>query len=124
MSSQDIATVIGSWRNTPYAYGGDSHSGIDCSHFVWEVLKASGHPNAAYVRATDLLSSHHYSRVTGEPSVGDIVHFNANPAHMGIIVDAHGGHFVGAQSHGVGEASYTSGYWSHMHPSFWRYTGP
>ena len=124
MSGYNIREIATRWRHTPYKYGGGGHSGIDCSHFVWEVLKEAGHANAPYVTAGNVPHSPYYSRATGEPAVGDIVQFHATPAHMGIVVDSNAGRFIGAQSHGVDEASYKEGYWSDMHPTFYRYTGP
>jgi lipoprotein Spr len=121
--SYNIREIATKWLHTPYKYGGDSHSGVDCSHFIWEVLKEAGHPHAEYVTARDMPHSGHYSRVHSLPAAGDIVHFDGPPAHVGIIVDPTQGLFIGAQSHGVEQASYKTGYWSHKNPTFYRYTG-
>src|SRR5262249_13229111 len=33
MANYDIGKIARDWKDTPYLYGGDSHHGIDCSHF-------------------------------------------------------------------------------------------
>jgi cell wall-associated NlpC family hydrolase len=120
MAGYDIRQIASTWRYTPYKYGGDSHNGVDCSHFVWEVIKAAGHQGAHYHSTSDVARSADYSAVD-MPAAGDIVLFDG---HMGIVVDPGAGLFMGAQSHGVDEASYTSGYWGKQRHSFYRYVGP
>jgi cell wall-associated NlpC family hydrolase len=122
MASYDIAQIAGSWKHSPYLYGGDSHVGIDCSHFVWEVIKAAGHPQAPYLSTGSIPGSFAYSAATEPPEVGDIILFDG---HMGIVVDTTTQTFMGAQSHGVEPASYAKGsYWGNLHHRFYRYTGP
>jgi cell wall-associated NlpC family hydrolase len=125
MTGFEIRNIASTWLRTPYRMGGNSHDGVDCSHFVWEVLKAAGHSSAPYVTAGQIPSSPHYSKVDSLPSTGDIVHFGGTPAHVGIVLDPAVGIFVGAQtSTGVAEASYTHGYWAGRQPTFFRYSGP
>lgn len=122
MANHDIAQIAASWKHTPYQYGGDSHHGIDCSHFVWEVLKAAGHPNAPYTSTSGVPGSHAFSPASEPPQAGDIILWDG---HMGIVVDATTQTFVGAQSGGVDNASYAKGsYWGNRHHRFYRYTGP
>ena len=122
MANYDIAQIAGSWKHTSYLYGGDSTHGIDCSHLVWEVLKASGHPQAPYTSTGGVPGSHSYSAASDPPLAGDIILFDG---HMGIVVDATTSTFVGAQSGGVDAASYAKGsYWGNRHHRFYRYTGP
>lgn len=120
MAGYDIREIATTWLHTPYRYGGGGHDGIDCSHFVWEVIKAAGHSGAPYISTSQIPGSGYYSQVD-MPQVGDIVLWDG---HMGIIVDTTQGKFIGAQSRGVEEASYTSGYWGNRHHRYFRYTGP
>ncbi len=120
MVNDEILKIASNWRHTVYKWGGDSHAGIDCSHFVWEVLKAAGHPGAPYLTTHGIPGSHVYSHVTS-PQDGDIILFDG---HMGLVIDATHKIFVGAQSHGVDEASYAPGaYWGKRSHTFYRYTG-
>ena len=119
MANQDIKQIAAGWKHTKYKYGGDSRTGIDCSHFVWEVIKASGHSQAKYLTTSEIGSSAEW-QVEDIPTAGDAVVWDG---HMGIIVDTTTGTFVGAQSHGVDEASYTSGYWGSQHHRYYRYVG-
>ncbi len=36
-----VLEIASEWKNTPYLMGGNSKDGIDCSHFVYQVLNAS-----------------------------------------------------------------------------------
>ncbi|HXD86094.1 MAG TPA: NlpC/P60 family protein [Urbifossiella sp.] len=122
MANYEITEVARSWKHTPYKYGGDSNDGIDCSHFVWEVLKASGHPSAPYVTTSAIRYSYAYAGLSGLPSNGDIILFDG---HMGIVIDATNQIFIGAQSGGVDAASYSrSSYWGKQKHDFYRYVGP
>jgi cell wall-associated NlpC family hydrolase len=122
MPNYDINQIANDWRHTRYQYGGDSHTGIDCSHFVWEVLKAAGHPSAPYTSTSEVPGSHAFTGVAGIPQAGDIILWDG---HMGIVLDPTNKIFVGAQSGGVENASYASGsYWGNRRHSFYRYVGP
>lgn len=121
MANYDIHQIARSWKHTPYLWGGDSNHGIDCSHFVWEVLKASGHPSAPYLTTGGIPGSHVWTAVAGVPQDGDIILFDG---HVGIVIDSTHKRFIGAQSHGVDEASYAPGsYWGNRHHRFYRYAG-
>ena len=122
MANYDIHQIANTWKHTTYKWGGDSHNGVDCSHFVWEVLKAAGHPSAPYLTTGEIPGSSAYSPVSGSPQNGDIILFHG---HMGIVIDATNDVFIGAQSHGVDDARYGHGsYWGGRSHSFYRYTGP
>ncbi|EPX64386.1 C40 family peptidase [Cystobacter fuscus] len=124
-TSHEVKSIAGKWTNTPYEFGGGDGNGIDCSHFVWEVLKEAGYANAPYTQATDIARSPSFSRISpNEVREGDIVHFSGGSDHMGIVVDAKAGTFIGAQSStGVAPASYVRDYWSGRRPTFYRYVG-
>lgn len=73
---------------TPYAWGGNSYeTGMDCSHFVWNVLKDTGAYDGDYVTSDGFLN-------LGEPvdglknaQAGDIIVYNGHVA----IYDGEGG---------------------------------
>ena len=97
-----IARAAQSFPHQPY-------SAIDCSHFVYEVIK-SVDPSFSYITSHDYLDSPRFRRVD-HPEAGDIVHW---PGHVAIIINPTTGAFIGSQStNGVSEANYVSGhYWS------------
>lgn len=115
-----MVEVAGDWDGTPYLFGGNSDQGIDCSHFVYQVLNGARGRVAStgefpstqlvnYQSTSTIESSGQFFPVT-IPEVGDLVLWDG---HVGIVSDPKSGKFVGAQtSTGVAEASYTAGYWA------------
>src|SRR5690625_4817480 len=94
---------------TPYAWGGTSPSGFDCSGFVqW----AYGQAGVNLPRATGGQMNSGTAVSYSQAQAGDLVFFT-NPggsAHVGIYLG--GGQFLGSQSStGVAVASMSSGYW-------------
>lgn len=73
------------WIGTPYRYGGDSKSGIDCSAFVQNVMKEIGLelPRTAQ---NQYEFSHLISKSYAE--IGDLVFFNngRKVSHVGIYI--------------------------------------
>jgi len=85
----DIVDNARKWIGTPYRMGGNSRSGIDCSHFVHRVYDESGikypytttkgWPPGDFVEVTD-------------PQPGDIIYWEPSDrysghGHMGIVTD-------------------------------------
>jgi cell wall-associated NlpC family hydrolase len=110
VSGNTIVSKAEAWIGTPYKLGGNSKSGIDCSHFINTIYKEAGVP-FTYMTASDW-SSHptsYPSQLTkvSTPQKGDIVIFSEG--HAGIYIDST--QFIGSQtSTGVAIAKYGS-YW-------------
>lgn len=80
--AHDIVAVAKRYvdRGIPYVMGGNSISGgMDCSHFVWMVLKEAGY--ATGYRDSSALAS--WTTRTSTPQPGDLVLFRG---HVGIYV--------------------------------------
>lgn len=78
----NIVSVAQKYVDTgiPYRYGGNTLlGGMDCSHFVWMVLKEAGY-NVPYRSSASLAS---WVRRTTDPQPGDLVLFSG---HVGIYV--------------------------------------
>lgn len=115
---QAMTSAAEEWTGTPYLLGGNSDQGIDCSHFVYQVLNAARLAVAAKGAAPQVVDYRSTATIEASgtffpvplPEPGDLVLWDG---HVGIVVSPQRGTFVGAQtSTGVAEASYTSGYWA------------
>jgi cell wall-associated NlpC family hydrolase len=87
-----------SWLGTPYALGGSSKAGVDCSGFVCEVLKASGLCADPPRRSADYAS---FGRpIEGGMEPGDILVFGRGGRidHVGMALSAES--FIHAASEG------------------------
>ena len=78
----------------PYVHGGDSlTNGIDCSHFVWEVLKRSIGYTGGYVTSTNWASKGTAVDSLADAQAGDIIVYSGHVAIYdgnGMIVEAKG----------------------------------
>lgn len=122
----EIVQVAYTWNGRKYKFGGDGNgdNAIDCSHFVYQVIrKVFPDANFMYLTTDGITTSTNFSVVT-EPQPGDLVWW---PGHVAIVTDSVVGKFIGAQtSTGVKEESYRVGYWStHLADKrkFYRYNG-
>jgi cell wall-associated NlpC family hydrolase len=84
---QKMMDAILAWMGTPYEYGGETRSGIDCSAFSREIFRSSA--GITLPRTTEDQVK------TGTPvpkdglKFGDLVFFNTsgkNPSHVGIYI--------------------------------------
>ncbi|MBV9439790.1 MAG: C40 family peptidase [Candidatus Eremiobacteraeota bacterium] len=94
----------------PYAFGGTSGYGFDCSGFVQHVFAMAG------LRLPRTADAQYYAarRISGAPKAGDLVFFQTyepGPSHVGISLG--GSRFVHASSsHGVMVSTLRDSYWS------------
>jgi cell wall-associated NlpC family hydrolase len=82
-----ILQLAESWLGTPYAYGGTSRAGVDCSGFVRELYGAIGQ---RLPRSSAQQAGIGRPIALGEALPGDLVFFNTSGAgvsHVGVIVD-------------------------------------
>ncbi len=112
----NIVSIASRYLGTPYAWGGTSPSGFDCSGFVWYIYRRAGIPIPRDLWG-QLQSGTRVSRQNLLP--GDIVFF-ANTyqpglSHDGIYIG--GGRFINAVDYGIGVAvrSLSDPYWSNRY---------
>lgn len=105
-----IVQTAMSYVGVPYAYGGTSPSGFDCSGFVRYVYAANG---ISLPRTADAQYGSGYGVSSGQLQPGDLVFFSTyedGPSHSGIYLG--GGRFISAtSSRGVAIDSLYSSYW-------------
>jgi cell wall-associated NlpC family hydrolase len=88
------ATIVANavtWLGTPYLWGGCSRSGVDCSCFVQNVLRASGISGVPRTTLTQIAWTRPVPR--GQMAVGDLLYFDntctgcgPNPTHVGLYI--------------------------------------
>ena len=110
--------VANQWKGTTYLLGGNSTNGIDCSHFIYQVINgarlataAQGiEPQVVEYRSTSTIEASNVFIRVANPQAGDLVMWDG---HVGIVIDPLAGSFIGAQtSTGVAESNYkTNEYW-------------
>ena len=113
VSGQAIVDKAAEYLGVPYAYGGASPSGFDCSGLVYYVLK---HFGLSPARTPEALYSQGRSVNKADLQPGDIVFFvntgGTSITHVGIY--AGDGQFIHSPNSRstVSYASLTSGYWA------------
>jgi cell wall-associated NlpC family hydrolase len=114
-----IVAVAAEWKGTKYLYGGNSTAGIDCSHFVYQVLNGARQrvaeaskapaPQIVDYRSTSTIEASGLFVAVSITQATDLVMWDG---HVGIVLDPANGVFIGAQnSTGVAESNYLTGYW-------------
>ena len=87
INDQKMMDVILSYLGTPYEYGGNSKSGIDCSAFTNAVYDKSVNLKLPRTAAGQVKQGAPISR--DDLKFGDLMFFNttgANPSHVGIYI--------------------------------------
>lgn len=84
---QKMMDAILTWMGTPYEYGGESKSGIDCSAFSREIFRTSA--GISLPRTTEDQSKLGSPVPKDDLKFGDLIFFNTsgqNPSHVGIYI--------------------------------------
>jgi len=107
LEPQQVLELARRFEGAPYRWGGVSPNGVDCSGFVQEVFRLSGH---LLPRLAD--EQFQQTSPVEEPAPGDLVFFSTylpGPSHVGISLG--GQEFLHASSsRGVVRASLTEAY--------------
>ena len=94
----DIISYANQFVGNPYSWGGNSLTdGVDCSHFVWNVLKDTGHYSGGYAVADDWAYLGQSVSSLDQAQAGDVVVYSGHVA----IYDGQGG-IIEAQSSQAG----------------------
>jgi len=86
-NNQTMMDNILAWLGTPYEYGGETKSGIDCSAFTREMFKESA--GIALPRSTEEQVKLGTQVEKDNLKFGDLIFFNTtgqNPSHVGIYI--------------------------------------
>jgi peptidoglycan DL-endopeptidase LytE len=105
---KQIVQTANGYLGIPYAWGGTTPKGFDCSGFVRFVFEQNGVNLPRTSR--EMFST--MGTYTGTPSVGDLVFFaqsNSTISHVGIYIGNN--EFISATNDGVSIASMASKYW-------------
>ncbi len=117
VSGSSVLYWSNTWLGTPYVWGGNSHSGIDCSHFVYQVYRQAGAYYPSYLNVAAIKRSPYYAR-TNSPTIGDIVLWDRDyggydfSGHVGIYIgNGQFMHASGAAGKVVTDSFYNSRYY-------------
>lgn len=86
-NNQKMMDAILAWMGTPYEFGGESRSGIDCSAFTREMFKQTA--GIELPRTTDQQVKIGSPVQKDDLLFGDLIFFNTtgqNPSHVGIYI--------------------------------------
>ncbi|WP_227394362.1 C40 family peptidase [Jeotgalibacillus aurantiacus] len=105
--------------NVPYAWGGSSPDGFDCSGFIYYVFQKAGFS----VTRTNAVGMHARSFEVSAPQPGDLVFFEntyrSGISHVGIYLG--NDQFIHASDKGVEITNLSHSYWSTKFESFKRF---
>ncbi|MDO4805508.1 MAG: NlpC/P60 family protein, partial [Lachnospiraceae bacterium] len=87
-SGASIVEYANQFVGNPYVWGGNSlTSGIDCSHFVWQVLQNNGVYNGEYRTSGEWVNAGEAVSSLAEAQAGDVICYSGHVA----IYDGEGG---------------------------------
>lgn len=117
---QQLLGYFNDWKGTPYRYGGNGRSGIDCSAFVKNAYQSVFKVDVP--RTTWLQASLGYQVDRAELLPGDLVLFKTSRSvrHIGVVVN--GNHFMHvSETHGVMISTLDNIYWR---KKYWKAVRP
>ena len=109
VQNNDIVSFAKQFVGVPYAWGGTTPKGFDCSGYIYYVLKSEGLVNSR------LSTTGYWSKVNkiSAPVAGDLIFFQntykSGPSHMGIYIG--NGEFIHAGSRGIEITKVNNSYW-------------
>ncbi|UOF89319.1 NlpC/P60 family protein [Fodinisporobacter ferrooxydans] len=109
VSANQIVSIAGQYTGVPYAWGGTTPSGFDCSGYTQYVFSQAG---VSLNRTSQGQFSQGMSVSRSELKPGDLVFFSTygpGATHVGIYIGA--GLFIDAEDSGVRVSSLSNTYW-------------
>ncbi|GAB4074931.1 peptidoglycan endopeptidase LytE [Barrientosiimonas marina] len=117
----ELINTAKSLKGTPYAWGGTTTNGFDCSGFIQYTFNQAG-KNLSRLSSEGYYNRAHY---VSKPQLGDLVFFENTYAgangisHMGIYLGD--GDFIHAGSDGVTISNVNSSYWQQYFDGYKRF---
>lgn len=90
VTNGELYMVIDGWMGVPYKYGGKDKGGIDCSHFICEILRSAFYFPSEYYFPSSRLAEQGIKIEAKEAKEGDLIFFAINQkskiSHVGIYL--------------------------------------